>query len=87
MEQVLVFATMLLPIITALVEVIKRAFPIPKNLLPVFSLAIGLCIGAAAYPFTDMNLVLRLWAGGLAGLSGTGLFELSKITTKGNGKL
>ncbi|MNC63461.1 hypothetical protein D3C75_1135830 [compost metagenome] len=40
-------------------------------------LAIGLFIGAVSYPFTDMALILRLWAGGLAGLSATGLFELA----------
>ncbi|SEQ11509.1 hypothetical protein SAMN04487883_10344 [Bacillus licheniformis] len=39
---------------------------------------IGLLIGAAAYPFTDLELVLRLWSGGLAGLTATGLFEIGK---------
>ena len=62
MEEVLLFATVLLPIVTALVELIKKV--------------VGLIIGAVATPFTDFDIVLRLWAGGLAGLAGTGLFEL-----------
>lgn len=40
-------------------------------------LVIGLLIGVVAYPFTELDLTLRLWAGGLAGLSATGLFELA----------
>lgn len=78
METVLIFASVLSPIILALVELVKKTFRVPKNLIPLVSLLIGLLIGAAAYPFTDLDLVLRLWAGGLAGLTATGLFEIGK---------
>jgi len=37
-------------------------------------------------PFTEMGLVLRLWAGGLAGLSATGLFELAFSKRSGTTK-
>jgi hypothetical protein len=76
MEQVLLFATVLLPIVTALVELVKKTVKLPKNYLPLISVILGLIVGAVAYPFTDFELVLRLWAGGLAGLAGTGLFEI-----------
>ncbi|MED2942404.1 holin [Bacillus swezeyi] len=78
METVLIFASVLSPIILALVELVKKTFRVPKNLIPLVSLLIGLLIGAAAYPFTGLDLVLRLWAGGLAGLTATGLFEIGK---------
>lgn len=78
MEQVLMFATVILPIVTAVVELIKRSINIRDNVIPAISLFVGLVIGAASSPFTDMDLVLRLWAGGFAGLAGTGLFELVK---------
>lgn len=78
MEQVIMFATVLLPIITAIVEGIKKSISVPNNLIPAISLFVGLLIGTAAYPFTDMEILLRLWAGGFAGLAGTGLFELVK---------
>ncbi|MEC2159384.1 holin [Virgibacillus halodenitrificans] len=78
MQQVLIFATLIMPVVAALVEGVKRSVKLPKNILPAVSLVIGLLIGAAAYPFTDMEFVLRLWAGGFAGLAGTGLFELIK---------
>lgn len=87
--EVLIFATVLAPIITALVQLIKNAANIPVNILPLIAVAVGLFIGLAAQPFTDLSLTLRLWAGGLAGLSGTGLYELvvkREGQTKGEGK-
>ncbi|UOQ47255.1 holin [Gracilibacillus caseinilyticus] len=77
MEDVLIFATVLLPIVTALIELVKRSINIPKNIVPVVSLVVGLLISADASPFTDLELILRLWAGCFAGLASTGLFELT----------
>lgn len=76
MIEVLAFATVLAPIILALVQLVKKTFTIPNNLISLIAFAVGVLVGAAAAPFTDLDLVLRLWAGGLAGLSATGLFEL-----------
>lgn len=76
MSEVLVFATIISPVILALVNMVKGAFPIPKNLIPLAALVLGLVVGFAAQPFTELDLTLRLWAGGLAGLAATGLFEL-----------
>lgn len=78
MAVVLVFAAILAPIITALVEMIKKAVNMPINFVPVLALLVGLLIGFAAQPFTDLDYVNRLWAGGLAGLAATGLFEIVK---------
>jgi len=76
MTEVLLFATILAPIILALVELVKKSVTFPKNYIPLIALLIGVLIGLAAYPFTDLALDLRLWSGGLAGLASTGLFEL-----------
>ncbi|MDQ0427663.1 hypothetical protein QOZ98_000488 [Planomicrobium stackebrandtii] len=78
MAAVLIFAAVLAPIITALVEMIKKAVNMPINFIPVLALLVGLLIGLIAQPFTDLDYVNRLWAGGLAGLAATGLFELVK---------
>ncbi|WP_428848878.1 holin [Terribacillus saccharophilus] len=75
MYQVLVFSTILAPIVTALMELLKRSLP---RLLPyhaLLSLVVGAVLGAAAYPFTDFELTARLWAGGLAGLASAGLYN------------
>ena len=81
METVLIFASVLSPIILALVELVKKTVKVPKNLIPLVSLLIGLLIGAAAYPFTDLELVLRLWSGGLAGLTAVSYTHLTLPTT------
>ncbi|MNR40439.1 Phage holin [compost metagenome] len=72
------FASLIAVFVLAANQAVKTAVNIPRNLIPVVGLVIGLLIGAAAYRFTDLELSLRLWAGGLAGLSATGLFELGK---------
>ncbi|ASA26280.1 holin [Paenibacillus donghaensis] len=77
LNNVLAFASVLAVFVMALVQLVKNSLVLPRNLVPAIGLVIGLLVGAVAYPFTDMNLVLRLWAGGLAGLSATGLFELA----------
>ncbi|MCY8191417.1 holin [Bacillus rugosus] len=76
MQDVLIFATVLAPILTALVQLVKKTVKLPTNIVPALSFVIGIGLGAVAYPFTDLDLVLRLWAGGFAGLAATGLFEL-----------
>ncbi len=86
MQLVLAFASTLSVIILALVQLVKSTVPIPKNIVPVIGVVVGLLIGWAAAPFTDLELVLRLWSGGLAGLSATGLFELALSNRQGTTK-
>lgn len=76
MEDILTFSTVLVPIVTALVQLVKTTINMKKRFVPLTGLIIGILIGFAAQPITDLDLVLRLWAGGIAGLSATGLFEL-----------
>ncbi|UQZ37689.1 holin [Paenibacillus sp. PK3_47] len=86
MNSVLAFASVLAVFVLALVQLVKNTVNLPRNLIPAIGVVIGLLVGAAAYPFTDMSLVLRLWAGGLAGLSATGLFELAFSKRDGSTK-
>ena len=76
MEAVLLFATVISPVILALVELIKRSVSFPKNYVPAVAFVVGLLVGVVAFPFTDLSVSLRLWAGGLAALAATGLFEI-----------
>ena len=77
MENVILFATILAPIILAVVQLFKNLDYVPKRFMPLVAVIIGIVIGWLAYPFTDLGLELRLWAGFLAGLSSVGLFELA----------
>lgn len=87
MAEVLIFASVITPIITALIEVVKRTVKLPDNFIPAISLIVGLLVGYAGQPFTELSIDLRLWAGGLAGLASVGLFEVVKQregTSKGD---
>jgi hypothetical protein len=76
LNNVMAFASVLAVFVLALVQLVKTTINLPKNIIPLIGVVIGILVGAAASPFTELELVLRLWAGGLAGLSATGLFEL-----------
>ncbi|MGG1575477.1 holin [Fictibacillus sp. NRS-1165] len=78
MEHIVTFASLLTPLVTGLVQLLKRTFPIKKRFIPLISFFIGIIVGILAYPFTEMTVVLRLWSGGIAGLAATGLYELGK---------
>ncbi|MCM3718029.1 holin [Fictibacillus phosphorivorans] len=86
MEQVLMFSSLLTPLVTALMELLKRTFPIPKKYIPITSFFVGLLVGLLASPFTDMDAQLRLWSGGIAGLAATGLYEIGKRSKKSKRK-
>ncbi|MEO3947493.1 holin [Gorillibacterium sp. CAU 1737] len=75
LTRMLAFSSMLSVFVLAAVQLVKVTVPIPKRLVPLTGVALGMLIGLVAYPFTDLTLVLRLWAGALSGLSATGLFE------------
>jgi hypothetical protein len=77
MTAILAFATILLPIVTGVTQLFKQTISMSKNLVPIVALGIGLLIGWLAAPLTDLDWILRLWAGGFAGLASTGLFELA----------
>lgn len=77
LDHVLAFASILAVFVLSLVQLVKSVVNVPKNVVPIVGLVIGFIIGTVAYPFTELGLVLRIWAGGIAGLSATGLFELA----------
>lgn len=78
MNEVLAFASVILPVVVALVEVVKRGLHLDTRYAPIVALILGAVIGALAYPFTEFGLAERLWAGALAGLGAMGLFDLGK---------
>lgn len=86
MEEVMTFSTIISPIALALVQLIKKTAPVSNRYLPLISLIVGLLVGFIAEPFTPLDATMRLWAGGFAGLAGSGLFSLGKKTIANNDK-
>jgi len=78
MVDILILTSVLVPVIAGLVEVVKKAVNMKVNFIPVVALLIGLFIGFLSVPISELDTVMRLWAGGLAGLASVGLFEVVK---------
>lgn len=71
---ILGLATILCIATTGITEAVKRALNVPTNLVPVVGIIVGTLLGLFAN-FTGVELVARLWAGAIAGLMATGLYE------------
>lgn len=80
MQEILMLATVVAPVVTGVVQGIKKTGVVKKQFAPIVAVTVGLALGAAAFPFADVELAERLWAGGISGLAATGLFELGKQT-------
>lgn len=76
--ELLLLVTLITPVIIGLSEVAKQTIRIPKNMIPVVAIFIGIIVGAAAAPFTSVDVYIRVWAGAIAGLTSVGLYESGK---------
>lgn len=89
MEQIIAFAGIISVITIALTEVIKRTKAIPKNIIPIISIFIGVVVGGltAFIPeiVSELSIAGRLLAGLISGLMATGIWETFK-DKKGSNK-
>ena len=81
LQPLLVAATIIvLPLVTGLVEVIKRTFvKLDKRVIPLMSVLTGLSVGLI---IIDLSLTGAV-AGVIVGLASTGLWEFGKTTVSG----
>jgi hypothetical protein len=84
MEALLVLISVLTPIITALVAMLKPMFSDNyAKWVAVLPLVVGLICGVLWFPMTtDFTLVQTLWAGGLSGLAAGGFYSVQNIRNK-----
>lgn len=79
--ELVIFLSVLSPIIVSCTEVVKRAIPkLPTNYAPLLSVIVGMGLSYLAIPFTELETGWRLWGGFLAGLSACGLYDIGKFT-------
>lgn len=78
MEEILIIASIISPVTSGIVQVIKKATNVNENLLPIVAVLVGIILGILATFLVDVDVVIRIWAGAISGLASTGLFELSK---------
>ncbi|MNH04005.1 Phage holin [compost metagenome] len=86
LTQVYAMATGIAIITAALTQVAKVSFGVPKRVIPLIALIIGMLLGVAAAPLSDASVPVLLWAGGISGLMASGMFETAKKLMNGEGK-
>ena len=79
MVEILAMATAIAAVTSGVVQAIKMTELVDKRYMPLVAIIVGMLLGLLA-TFMDIDLISRLWAGGISGLAATGLFELSKNT-------
>lgn len=84
--EVLALGTAIAVLVGILTQIIKKVTgeAVANKYMPLIAILLGLVVGALVYPFTDMNLTLRLWAGFMAGAMASGLYDTvaSLVKTK-----
>lgn len=79
MVEILAMATTIAPVTWGMLQAIKTATKVNKRYIPLMAVVIGVVLGIIA-TFLDVDITLRMWAGGISGLASVGLFELGKNT-------
>jgi hypothetical protein len=75
-NQLLLIATVIAPVTTALVQVAKQTGKVKDNCLPIVALVIGLLLGLAASVLpVGVPLSYLVWAGGISALAASGVYE------------
>ncbi len=83
MVGILAMATSIVAVTNGVVQAIKRTEKVNRRYLPLLAIVVGILLGAAAV-FIEIDLVSRLWAGGISGLAAVGLFEIGKNVVEGD---
>lgn len=79
MVEILAMATAIAAVTSGVVQAIKMTELVDKRYMPLVAIIVGMLLGLLA-TFMDIDLISRLWAGGISGLASVGLFELGKQT-------
>lgn len=80
MFSIVMFITVIAAVVAGLTELLKRTDLVPTKFLPILVLVVGVAVGLAATPFTDLNWEFRAWIGGLAGLSAMGVYDIAALS-------
>lgn len=92
MQEIMLVMSILIPIVAGVTELIKKVVYgdedeglkplLPKRFQALIPVVVGLMLGLAYTPFSDLSILLLLWAGGLAGLAAGGFYSVQNIRNK-----
>ena len=75
-------AMVMVAIVLAVAEVLKKTFKINTQFMPITSVVIGIFIGLVFTPLSDYPVYVMFIAGFIAGLTASGTFDLLKAAKK-----
>ncbi|MFJ7646881.1 hypothetical protein ACIQ1H_04995 [Lysinibacillus sp. NPDC097279] len=85
LTNIFTLAAIMVAIVLAISEVLKKTFKINTKYMPITSVVIGIFIGLIFWPLSEYPVYVMLIAGFVAGLTASGTFDLLKASKKVGG--
>ncbi|WP_431811946.1 hypothetical protein [Lysinibacillus sp. FW12] len=82
LTNIFTLAAIMVAIILAVAEVLKKTFNLNTQYMPITSVVIGIFIGLVLWPLAEYPMYVMLMAGFIAGLTASGTFDLLKAAKK-----
>lgn len=82
LTNIFMIAMMMVAIVLAVAEVLKKTFNLNTQYIPITSVVIGIFIGLVLWPLAEYQVYVMLIAGFIAGLTASGTFDLLKAAKK-----
>lgn len=82
LTNIFMIAIVMVAIVLAVTEVLKKTFKLNAQYMPITSVVIGIFIGLAFTPLSNYPVYVMLIAGFIAGLTASGTFDLLKAAKK-----
>jgi len=82
LTNIFMIAMVMVAIVLAVAEVLKKTFNLNTQYMPITSVVIGIFIGLVLWPLSEYPVYIMLIAGFIAGLTASGTFDLLKAAKK-----
>lgn len=82
LTNIFMIAIVMVAIVLAIAEVLKKTFKINSQYMPITSVVIGIFIGLVCWPLSEYPVYAMLMSGFVAGLTASGTFDLLKAAKK-----
>ena len=82
LTNIFMIAMVMVAIVLAVSEVLKKTFKINTQYMPITSVVIGIFIGLVFWPLSEYPAYMMLIAGFIARLTASGTFDLLKAVKK-----
>lgn len=85
LTNIFTLAAIMVAIVLAVSEVLKKTFKINTQYMPITSVVIGIFVGLVCWPLSEYPVFVMIIAGFVAGLTASGTFDLLKASKKVGG--